>query len=154
MLKFEQTFEFTLILRIFRHFNIIKIVTHLEVLPKSGRNSGHVQNSGDYGTASLSVLLTFSKVLRYWYLPLCTLSHVVTLYDSTGTTIYTGDWYCLFFQCKYMHSYSIFNPFFLFHDPENWGSVKLVVTSESVMQLNSQLGQFFSGTVLQLRKHR
>jgi hypothetical protein len=44
MLKFEQTFEFTLILRIFRHFNIIKIVTHLEVLlqnvkrPKSGRN--------------------------------------------------------------------------------------------------------------------
>ncbi len=55
MLKFEQTFEFTLILRIFRHFNIIKIVTHLEVLlqnvkrPKSGRNSGHVRNSGDYG---------------------------------------------------------------------------------------------------------
>jgi hypothetical protein len=32
MLKFEQTFEFTLILRIFRHFIIIKIVTHLEVL--------------------------------------------------------------------------------------------------------------------------
>jgi hypothetical protein len=51
-----------------------------------------------------------------------------------------------------MHSDSIFNPFFLLHDPENWGSVKLVVTSESVMQLNSQLGQFFSGTVLQLRK--
>jgi hypothetical protein len=55
MLKFEQTFKFTLILRIFRHFNIIKIVTHLEVLlqnvkrPKSGRNSGHVRNSGDYG---------------------------------------------------------------------------------------------------------
>jgi hypothetical protein len=53
MLKFEQTFEFTLILRIFRHFNIIKIVTHLEVLlqnvkrPKSSRNSGHVRNSGD-----------------------------------------------------------------------------------------------------------
>jgi hypothetical protein len=53
MLKFEQTFEFTLILRILR---IIKIVTHLEILlqnvkrPKSGRNSGHVRNSGDYGT--------------------------------------------------------------------------------------------------------
>jgi hypothetical protein len=53
-----------------------------------------------------------------------------------------------------MHADSIFKPFFLLHDPENWGSVKLVVTSESVMQLNSQLGQFFSGTVLQLRKHR
>jgi len=51
-----------------------------------------------------------------------------------------------------MHSDSIFNPFFLLHDPDNWGSVKLVVTSESVMQHNSQLGQFFSGTVLQLRK--
>jgi hypothetical protein len=56
MLKFEQTFEFTLILRIFRHFTIIKIVMHLEVLlqnvkrPKSGRNSGHVRNSGNYGT--------------------------------------------------------------------------------------------------------
>jgi hypothetical protein len=56
MLKFEQTLEFTLILRIFRHFNIIKIVTHLAVLlqnvkrPKSGRNLGHVRNSGDYGT--------------------------------------------------------------------------------------------------------
>jgi hypothetical protein len=54
-----------------------------------------------------------------------------------------------------MHSNNIFNPlFFLLRDPENWGSVKLVVTSESVMQLNSQLGQFFSGTVLQLRKYR
>ena len=47
--------EFTLILRIFRHFNIIKIVTHLEVTlqnvkqPKSGRNSGHVRNSDIYG---------------------------------------------------------------------------------------------------------
>ncbi len=46
MLKYEYTFEFTLILRIFRHFNIIKIVTHLEVTlqnvkqPKNGRNSG------------------------------------------------------------------------------------------------------------------
>jgi hypothetical protein len=45
-----------LILSIFRHFNIIKIVTHLEVTPqnvkepKTGRNSGHVQNSDKYGT--------------------------------------------------------------------------------------------------------
>ena len=56
MLKYEWIFEFTLILRIFRHFNIIKIVTQLEVTPqnvkqpKNGRNSGHVRNSGDYGT--------------------------------------------------------------------------------------------------------
>jgi hypothetical protein len=60
MLKYELIFEFTLILRIFRHFNIIKIVTHLEVVlqnikrPKSDRNSGNVQNSGDYGMASIS----------------------------------------------------------------------------------------------------
>ncbi len=59
MLKYELIFEFTLILRIFRHF-IIKIVTHLEVVlqnikrPKSDRNSGNVRNSGDYGTASIS----------------------------------------------------------------------------------------------------
>jgi hypothetical protein len=46
------------------------------------------------GTATLSVNVftyTFYKVLRYWYLPLYTLSHVVTLCDSTGSTIYTGD---------------------------------------------------------------
>jgi hypothetical protein len=60
MLKYELIFEFTLILRIFRHFNIIKIVTHLEVVlqnikrPKSDRNSGNVRNSGDYGMASIS----------------------------------------------------------------------------------------------------
>ncbi len=59
MLKYEFIFEFILILRIFRHFNIIniiKIVTHLEVVlqnvkrPKSDRNSGNVRNSSDYGT--------------------------------------------------------------------------------------------------------
>ncbi len=67
MLKFEQTFEFTLILRIFRQFNIIKIVTHLEVLlqnvkrHKSGRNSGHVRNSGDYGTA-----MTVTGSAKFW----------------------------------------------------------------------------------------
>jgi hypothetical protein len=55
MLKYEYIFEFTLILSIFRHFNIIKIVTHLEVTPqnvkqpKTGRNSGHVRNSDKYG---------------------------------------------------------------------------------------------------------
>jgi hypothetical protein len=43
-------------LSIFRHFNIIKLVTHLEVTPqnvkqpKTGRNSRHVRNSDKYGT--------------------------------------------------------------------------------------------------------
>jgi hypothetical protein len=32
MLKYEETIKFTLILRIFGHFNIIKIVTQLEVM--------------------------------------------------------------------------------------------------------------------------
>ncbi len=55
MLKYELIFEFILILRIVRHFNIIKIVTRLEVVlqnvkrPKSDRNSGNVRNSSDYG---------------------------------------------------------------------------------------------------------
>ncbi len=45
-----------MILRIFRHFNINKIVTHLEVVlqnekkKKNNRNSSNVRNSGDYGT--------------------------------------------------------------------------------------------------------
>jgi hypothetical protein len=47
MLKYEYIFEFTLILRIFRHFNIIKIVTQLEVTPQ---NVKQPKNSGDYGT--------------------------------------------------------------------------------------------------------
>ncbi len=50
-----------MILSIFRHFNIIKIVTHLEVTPqnvkqpKTGRNSGHVRNSDKYGIWSNDV---------------------------------------------------------------------------------------------------
>ncbi len=56
MLKYELIFEFALILSIFGHFIIIKIVKHLEVVlqnvkrPKSDRNSGNVRNSGNYGT--------------------------------------------------------------------------------------------------------
>ncbi len=109
--------------------------------------SAILQKTQRVPTLSLSMfLLTFYKVLRYrngtyLYVPYFVTCCFVTLCDSTGTTIYryryTGDWYCLFFRCKYMCADIIFNPFFLLHDPENWGSVKLVVTSESVMQLNS-----------------
>ncbi len=54
-----------MILRIFRHFNIIKIVTHLEVTlqnvkqPKSGQNSGHVRNSDFYGIQTTEILRIF-----------------------------------------------------------------------------------------------
>ncbi len=76
MLKYELIFEFILILRIFRHFNIIKIVTHLEVVlqnvkrPKSDRNSGNVRNSSDYGSVLYTHIqpqtrtVTFSKIQR------------------------------------------------------------------------------------------
>jgi hypothetical protein len=38
MLKYEYIFQFTFFLRIFSHFNIIKIVTHLEVMVQNVKN--------------------------------------------------------------------------------------------------------------------
>ncbi len=81
-----------MILSIFRHFNSIKIVMHLEVTPqnvkqpRTGRNSGHVRNSDKYDT---ELVWPRTFIVRSW----C--NSVEWLYGvGLSTVLYCTVLYC------------------------------------------------------------